>query len=296
LLATYVKLYLMSRNLIQWVLDRVTSASTGGPDHGDHADEAETLHPNRPSDLTIDEEGWLTGTDVERIPTERTQALVHNVPLGVVWHWTATCGVGRRLALRIAKLPKAGERAASWGTLIPAKGPMVQSASMLRGTWHAGAVSARAFTKVLNDEGSGTRPAGYAHETTLLRGWSMAPHTMAERRTKEVSANSLLHGVEIENLGELRSVNGKWRPWPFKADTRPLPTGELVESAKGRHYHAYTEHQEAQAERLVRAMATTYGLRPQDFRYYHMDIDPGRKTDPGPVWDDIVTGLLKRVF
>lgn len=252
--------------------------------HGDHEGD-ETTHTSLvPLDvsylLSISSDGWFEGKDVTHVQTARIQKLVEKEPQGVCWHWTATRGVGYTLAKRIVSLPKPGERAASWGTLIQAKGPIIQSASLHHGTWHAGGPSSAAFKKVFYG----------GHRT-----WEMAGHPMSQKKPGEVSANSVLHGIELENLGELRMVNGAWRPYPFEPKTRAVPEAEVTKHS-GRHYHRFSENQVTQAERIIRACHERFRWTSDAFRWNHHKIDPTRKTDAGPLWNQHLEDILSRVF
>lgn len=247
--------------------------------------------------LVINDDGWLSGSDMERVPTERTQPLVYEQVVGVCWHWTATRGVGHGLAERIAKLPRPGERAASWGTLIPREGPMIQSASMQRGTWHCGGPSAAAFSVGAHGtNGDDNLPWARVLSSKAGLRWGLSGHDMTHRTRGEVSGNSLLHGVELENLGEVRAVRGTWRAFPFTDSSPECPRDE-VEEHEGKCYHSYSKHQATQAERIVRALHDAYGLNPESFLFTHQAIDPTRKTDPGPLWSKkILPGIIDDVF
>lgn len=282
------------------------------PEHHRDHDGDETTREVLLPELIVNDDGWLVGDGVVHVPTERTQRLVHGVPLGVCWHWTATRGVGRRLAENIRKRPKPGERAASWGTLIPAEGPMVQSASLEDGTWHAGGDSAASFSMATR---KGNEPELFGPRPKLVT-WHMTDKPMSRRDKHAVSANSLLHGVEIENAGLVRKVSTlwdpkrrewkkdveRWRAWPFQGQEAngrgpgPVIPDEEVVEYQGHHYHRFTAHQEHQAERLVRAMVTTYELPESAFRFTHKMIDPSRKSDPEPLWLVHLDEILNRVF
>lgn len=275
-------------NLLGWMA-RLLPAVAG---HSDH-EGPETTRAVLAPDLAISAEGWLVGEGVTLLPSRRTQALVHHRPLGFVWHWTATRGAGIRLARSIRDLPREGERAASWGTLIPAAGDMIQSAPLTLGTWHAGGPSAAAFRRApvggLNQPGLFWPPGAVAP-------WLMADHDMTHRGPGEVSANSLFHGVEIENAGEVRRHQGKWRSHPFDERGVLIPDDEVLQ-VDGRSYHRIADHQAAQAERLVRAAALAYDLPRESFLLTHRMIDPSRKVDPEPTWTKaLLPALLDRVF
>lgn len=290
--------------------------------HGDHeGDETVRVPEVRVPDLLFDEHGWLVGPGIEHIPTKRTNALsplirynhdhLSRLPdhgfrpfvQGIVWHWTATRGAGRRLALNIAPSPKKGERAASWHLLIPAEGPMFQSAPGTVGTWHAGAPTAHSF-------------ACQPDSTS----WRMTDYQNSERAKAHESANELYFGIELENVGEVRQSTKlwstfrkkwlpgdmKWRGWPFggkEADadspkgSGPGPVVPDAETIKigTRTYHAFTPHQEAQAERVVRAfLQRDAAYSRYDLSLTHAKIDPTRKSDPEPSWLPHLTAILQR--
>lgn len=281
-----------------FLFERLTSLFRAPlPSHGDHqGDEIDEREVSLKTSKLEVEDGWMVGEQVERVPTARTQALqrlLGGVPVGFCWHWTATRGVGRRLAERIKNLPKKGERSASWGTLIPREGPMILSAPLNVGTWHAGGPSAHAFNVT---------------DTGVV----MAKNTMADKRPGQVSANSCLHGIEIENVGELRSVTRlwnvrklryeacepQWRGWPFEGgrdvDQKPgplVPVDEVVGLGK-KSYHSFSDHQIWQASRIIRLGVSFYGMKQVAASYDHSKIDPSRKTDAGPLWQAHLSSIF----
>jgi len=238
--------------------------------HGDHegptsddTDEPDITIDEEP--LTIDGEGWFVGLGVKRFSTARTQPL--QTPSGhvegVTWHWTATGeGTGERLCKNIKKLPEPGQHVGSWHVLIPRQGGILQCAPTTVGTWHAGGpTAARFFAK--------------------NHGWAKAPPGMSR-----ISANALFLGVELECVGEVRSIAGSWMGWPFGKNGQkgPIVPDRDIATAGGRTYQAFTNAQVTEATRIVRALATTYRLPAMQFSWTHADIDPNRKIDPGPIW------------
>ncbi len=241
--------------------------------------------------IEIDENGIMHGRDVTYIKTVRTSPLATldgNVD-AIVWHWTDTRGAGAvNLATRIAKAG-ASRSCHEW---IDAKGIIAQSASAKVGTWHAGSDSCSLFTK------------------PKLAGEPWVELTPAQRgKLRGYGANSFAWGVEIENIGELRLIaadaralalgpnyidGGKvWAGWPFQwsyrnADgslERPAvaPIAEVF-PVDHRGYHKFTEPQIVAAGRSTSALARRYGLTREACSLGHAQLDPKRRTDPGPLW------------
>jgi hypothetical protein len=242
-----------------------------------------------PPQLVVAADGWIVPTPdslvtVERIPTKRVTPLAtpKREPYGIVWHWTATpAGSIRNAAKRVAALPKAGERAASFSIGIPQAGPLVVLAPTTLGTWAQGGATAMKFRR----DGNRYVPA---LESML-------------------SGNAIFLGVELENVGEVRMVNGKWRSWPFTKDGKPA--GHVVAEEhteefqlpgdRMRRYELFTEHQIHLATELVRALAIAYpgSITRESCSWSHAQIDPSRKTDPGPLWmEEILPKILDEVF
>lgn len=245
-------------------------------DHGDEplVDPADALETVETS-LEVGPDGWLTSPNkhvlVQRFPTVRTSKLAPNLkgPRRVVWHWTATAEntiVG--IAKRAQTFVKGKDREASFHLGIPRRSAqgVVQLAPFTVGTWHAGGEKAARFT-------SDGRMGG------------------------TYSANRISAGVELENVGEVRLVNGKWRAWPFKEDTKLVIPVTEVATVGSKYYQDFTGHQIEMATEYARAMVAAYGLKRDDFMLGHVDIDPTRKSDPGPLWEIILERyVLPEVF
>jgi hypothetical protein len=234
---------------------------------GDHGEPGEA-----DAQIAIDDDGWADGDGVSRIPSARSQNLRTRdasnrpAPVGVVWHWTATGpGTGWACARRIALAPAAGERAASWHTLITRTGEILCSVPFRRGSWHAGGASAARF--------------GLKNKR-----WDIV-------KGADASANSLMIGIELENVGEVRQLkDGRWSGWPFGEGGKNgpmVPEADTIVRGKKR-YHNFPEAQETAARRLLRAIVEEYGLDEQAVSWSHLKIDPTRKSDPGPVWLEMV--------
>ena len=252
-------------------LDHLDGPYPGGP----HLDEPDD---DLPSPLAIDSAGWLVGDGVERTPTSRAGyrwRTRSGVPGGILWHWTATShGTGRTLARRIAS--GAGSSVHVW---IDGDGSIIQSAPFVRGTGHAGGPSS---ARLVERDG-----------------------VVCLDPTGAYSANSYLLGVEIVNVGEVRSVGGKWLGWPFgrSGERSPVvPGSQVVEAVdaggRRRTYQDITPAQVVAGERLMRACLARYGWAiPQPYSWGHCTVDPSRKTDPGPLWlAGHLPAILERVL
>lgn len=212
-----------------------------------------------PQGLTIDEHGYVQGPGVTQVPTARTQRLAtpDGRPGGIVWHYTNTVGVcASNLAKRIANKPAAGERSASWHIAIDRDGSLVQSASLLRGTWHAGGPTASLFSRSAS-------------------GWLIDP-------AGKLSANSWAIGVEMIGGGRVKYKNSRWRIWPFADNAPAIPDEDRELDKVGRSWQRFTPAQYATAVRLANAIDMAYGIRGRAALWGHMQIDPTNREDPGP--------------
>lgn len=95
-------------------------------------------------DLLVNEDGWLEGAGVERIPMHpswgyRRLSTPTGDPLAIVAHYSATeFKTARNMANRRTVQRTAKDRAASWHISVEGDGSIVQMASCEAGTWHAG--------------------------------------------------------------------------------------------------------------------------------------------------------------
>lgn len=242
---------------------------------GDHGDAADEDPP-----IALDPDGWASGDAVFRIPSSRSQNLrtrdaAGPAPVGVVWHWTATgAGTGWACARRIAEAPRAGERSASWHTLITRQGEILCSVPFRRGAWHAGGPSAARFA--------------LKHKKWVITDGA------------DASANALMIGIELENVGEVRPLeDGRWSGWPFGKDGKNGPivaAADTVMRGKKR-FHDFPAAQETAARRLLRAIIEAYAFDEKAVSWGHVDLDPTRKSDPGPVWRQVVLPrILETIF
>lgn len=212
-------------------------------------------------------DGWLGADpgdrDVKHVPTARTSALDTQLPLAVVWHWTAS-GLdddrGSRDSFALAKWiadPKSDARA-SWHLVIDRNGDVIQSAPFIVGTWHVG------------------KPGHVQGYTSR-------------------NVNRCTIGIELENLGELRPHARGLEAWPFDG-SRVVEQGRGTE-IDGVTFDAYTPAQGESAEAVIRALAERFAFPRSAFEYGHATFDAPRKIDPGPLWTRVILPrILSRVY
>lgn len=237
--------------------------------------------------LEIDDAGILRGSGCTFVPSVRTQKLVTPGAEGerhieaLVWHYTDTRNAGAvNLARRIAAAAKEGEER-SCHVWIDRPGQIAQSVSLERGAWHAGSSTAALFQR---DPQTGLWRQLTAAQRGKIRGYG---------------ANSFAAGIEVENVGHLRHVNGKWLGWPYAFGTKHgapvvVPDDE-VDTARG--VHMFTDAQERAAIRVVAAAVHRYGLTRDACTLTHHAIDPTRREDPGSRWIEVhLPRILDAVF
>lgn len=248
--------------------------------------------------LEIGPDGWATGELVVRVPTKRRGYRWRGPggrPMGALWHWTATAhGTALAMAKRCAEPAKPGERAAWVHFWIEHDGTIYQSGPLTAGAPHAGAPSS-ARLAVVDGE---------------LR--------KVSRKESSLSANHFLFGTEVVCVGEVRPVKKSpsgWvaakrgdpdavmMGWPFgKGGQRgPIVPAAEVEEAVDREgvrrlYQLFTKRQLEAIERLARAFRARFGWSDAALSWGHVDVDPTRKTDPGPIFQKVqLPAILARM-
>lgn len=244
------------------------------------------------SPIQIDDGGIMHGDGVTYVPTMRIQKLAtpDGHVEGMLWHWTDTRNAGAiNLANRIAKLGAF----ASCHAWIDRPGVIAQSGRTDVGTWHGGSDTAAVFSR-----------SAQGH-------WTIVPPQL-KGKVRAWGANSWMWGTEIENVGEVRELNGQWLGWPFRWDYRN-PSGDLEAPAvvprdevhivtDGHGLHLYTDAQVESAIRITGTLVQRYGLTREACAWGHREVDPKRRTDPGDLWmvkdqaGKLVAGHLKTVL
>ncbi len=220
--------------------------------------------------MLVNVEGWIEGA-TQRI-SPRSSHLKVPSPLGIVWHYTGGAGgkgYAEKLAHRIEHYDRATDRPASWHLLIAKDGEVFQSVSALRGSWHVG------------------RPGKIAG-------------------TNFENVNHSTVGVELENAGRLKRVNGgQWFCWPYWSDKEkglPDPACEVHASRAVRvqgegSFDCFPFTQEAAAIDVLSSLVERFGWTRDVCGYGHRDFDYPRKEDPGPLWArTVLPRILDAVF
>lgn len=235
--------------------------------------------------MRITSDGWLEATAsglpaITRVPSPRATTLEADLkwPIGVVWHWTGGPargpGFAPALAEEIRTYNKATDRAASWHVLVAKDGRIFQSVQFNRGSWHAGR-PARIGGKPVKEGSS----------------WN----ALAWPGRLFANVNRCTAGIELENSGRLEQRDGKFFCWPFDAHNE-IPAERAVKHGD-LYFDDFPLAQEMAATRLLQAMALTFKLTRDASQYGHMMIDPARKEDPGPLWQEVILPrILDRVF
>lgn len=231
--------------------------------------------------VEIDDAGVMHGERVTYVPTDKRQSLAtaqqpngEQHVEGIVAHWTDTRGCGAvNLARRIAVRGGTPRSCHLW---IDAAGNVAQSVDFKHGSWHAGSNTALLYTR---------RPDGI---------WE--PVTPAQRgKIRAFGANSWAVGIEFENVGEVRLVAGEWLGWPFRHDFKNadgsiekpaiVPEVEVASDPAnpGHGHHLFTEPQIAAGANVYSALIQRYAMQRPNVEWGHCNIDPERRTDPGPL-------------
>lgn len=99
------------------------------------------------------------------------------------------------------------------------------------------------------------------------------------------SSNKSSIGIELDNPGPLVRVNGRWRSLVLGTEYEANDVVEARHKNGGalRGWLLYTQAQIKLTREICRALVESYpSIRDC---VGHEDVDPSRKTDPGPAWD-----------
>jgi hypothetical protein len=244
--------------------------------------------------LRFDQNGWLVAGSDPSVPVDTSIvtrkgysqfATADGRPEGIVWHWTSGSsntsssnrdGLGTSLRDYMLKEVVDPDRKASWNFYLDKFGRIYQHASVLMPTWTTGA----------------PRCAYWNPQTNKI-----------ERSKSDINRHLL--GIEMENAGGLRFINGKAYRWPvYKKGTKELDPNSVVNSdravlaSNGKHYDAWTPAQIQSAQALIIALRDFFGWNdPRYFHYSHEQFaqcggGAKGKTDPGWLWmEDILPQL-----
>lgn len=212
--------------------------------------------------------GWLEKQeDVEAVlkdgkSTTHYYSLWSEKPLGVCWHYSNPVWSSLSTAKEVCELLLRETASASWHGMISKEGTFFQCISFNKGAWHVG------------------KPG-------RIQGQAVS------------NVNRYLLGIEVENEGHLRQIDGEFYSWPWKKEEALKSRGVLIKSGefKGHYFAPFTDAQIANAKALILALKEAYGFVREDFLYQHHDFDPARKDDIGPLWmETILPSLLDEIF
>lgn len=212
--------------------------------------------------------GWLDKQDnVEAVlkdglPTKHFYSLNVPSPLGVCWHYSNPTWSGQTSSKGVCELLFRDVANASWHAMISKEGICYQCISFERGSWHVG------------------KPG-------IIRGQSVE------------NVNRYLIGIELENEGRLKEIDGEFYSWPWKKEDALKSEGKLITEGefKNCHFAPFTEKQISCARELILALKEEYSLGREDFLYHHHQFDPENRDDAGPIWmEEILPSLLDEIF
>lgn len=228
--------------------------------------EAEKDDPVLPQEatLTIDQEGWLVGHNVVQIPAKDPEGNVRfsyaNVTLtAIVWHYTAMLVSAKTHADNMrSDAQKHRDRQASAHLFIDDDGTIYQCIPFSRGAWHVG------------------------------------PDPKKRHYIGGVPANRCAAGIEVRNAGLLKKRGNDYYTGWWRGGTLRKVDPVRVVKAGGRYWEKYSPEQFASARLLCAALVERYDIPKINRRFTHAQLNPDRRTDPGPLWEaqfDFVDGL-----
>lgn len=196
------------------------------------------------------EDGWLVGEDwdpaVSQVRTPKYSALSAGVDAPLGVVWHWTGRLGMDAA-DYCREDAGNKREASWHLMIARDGRVIQGVSFLRGSWHVG-------------------------RKGLIAG-------------QERSVNGCTVGIELENNGRLKKVEGVWRYFSGGKWKGEVPESETVAVAGQGVFHDFPAAQRTTAAIVLAALVGEYGWTVDDCSYGHIDFAaPGSREDPGPRW------------
>jgi len=231
---------------------------------------------DRVDEYYVDDDGWLHGPGVFRLPSARHSKVTSHLDDGSLglrawlWHWSSgnsRPGQTKRLAKAIVKYSKDWE--ASWTLMISKQGEIWQSCSFRQGAWH---VAPRYY--------SGKRPVPKSTPLGIKFG-SGATHRV----------NLSSAGCELENAGKLKKIDGIWRCWPFTPKRgytlkRITIEPERVVEYQGRFYDEFPDVQITAAADALGAFTRWANVPEHHTGYQHRMFEPDRRDDAGDLFVD----------
>lgn len=93
-------------------------------------------------------------------------------------------------------------------------------------------------------------------------------------------------GIEMISAGPLKYTNGAWRTWYNVA----VPENEVFIDKLGKGWHNFTCEQIRTAREITPVLVKRYNCIDV---LGHEEVSPGRKTDPGPAFWDVLDDIRK---
>ncbi len=201
--------------------------------------------------------GWLVAEEGDPplviIPSVRATKLAMKVPRAVIWHWTGPVEDVRQHVESIQTYETGKDTPRSWHILVARDGTIYQSLSLLTAGWH------------------------------IQKGGMIGMNYYR-------SLNKATVAISLENVGRLKSVDGRWRCVSGRKNTTG-PEVTVTEPVKrgSAHYVPYTDSQKESAVHLMHALMRRFDWKPKAFAYGHRTFDFMLHDDPGPIWmeDDL---------
>ncbi len=192
--------------------------------------------------------GWLESspgetTPIIKIPTSRVHRLGSGTPKGIVWH--TTDDPPTRTYCR--------DLATRWSQ-PPSVGEKMKSVHVLIDRPYGAIYQLAPFD------------VGCHHTQGLIDGAAINEQTV---------------GVELANAGRVKLVEGRWYAWSPGWQAKPdrLVTDGIKKSKAGGYWQEFTPQQLMAAKLVFAALRQEW---PEIRSYYHGDLDPVHREDPGP--------------
>lgn len=120
---------------------------------------------------------------------------------------------------------------------------------------------------------------------------TVAWHAGASEWNGRAACNNWTLGLELDNMGPLSKVNGRWRSLSLGVD---VPDGDVMVDEKGRGWQLFSSTQHAMLETISRELIEAYPTITDIAAHSDICIPRGRKLDTGPALD--VDVLRSRLF
>ncbi len=213
------------------------------------------------------EKGWLDKehnifaiVDPNNNPTKLFYSLETPIPIAIVWHYSSPKWYGKDWTAEMVCRTLLTTAKASFHIMITRDGTIFQNVSFLKGSFHVG------------------RPGTF-------------------EGVNYDNINKCTIGIELENHGRLLAYKDKFYTWPYYKEGIIDPDLEVdtncaIKTNEG-WFCNFTDAQILSAVELMKALKQY--IKPENMIFGHVDFDPGRKEDPGPIWKEKIKELIKLI-